>query len=106
MKKRDYEQSRIFRIGDAVSPNYLYTNERKSYPFLPDFKDSGVGTIVRFQIETPLHTQLEEPIYWVKFEKPFKIGIIPEGGHAIDVPTEWREEIEFGFLAEKLVKII
>lgn len=80
----------MFKIGDKVIVCDEYELQRGLYPFLPDLV-SKQGEVVEVKGDG-----LDEFIYCVKFE-PFKIGVIAEGGHSIDEPTEWRDECLFCF---------
>lgn len=91
------------KIGDKVKVNArLYNLERRAYPFYPDLAGES-GVISKIQTTTDSGSDLDEPIYWVKFEKIIQVGVIPESESAYNFqPTEFREVPEWSFLAEVL----
>lgn len=89
----------MFQLNQKVTVTRLYNRERKSYPWMPDLVGKQ-GTIYKIQTETTVsHSPLEDPIYWVKFDKPFKVGNVPENEGVYDYhPVEWRDEINWCFV--------
>lgn len=93
----------MFQIGDKVIVGDEHEMRRMIYPFMPDLSGKE-GEVIDVQTESSLGSRLEEAIYLVKFD-PFKIGIIPDDGHAVDDPTEWRDECLFSFMECDLTKV-
>ena len=93
----------MFEIGDKVIVKSRYERERKIYPFMPDLAKKQ-GEVIEIKKQTPLGNPLDEAIYYVKCDT-FKIGVIRDGGHAVNAPIEWRDECLFCFLEDELKKV-
>jgi len=76
----------MMKLGDKVVVNKTYNVERKTYPFMPNICGMK-GSIVDVITHSPMTRELlDMPIYKVKFEKQFLVGILPEG----ECPTFYR----------------
>lgn len=95
----------MFVLHDRIVVTKEYNRERKAYPFMPDLVGKK-GSIFRIQWHSNYSKEkLDGPIYWVRFDEPFKVGDIPIGHGAYDYqPEEFTEQIEFCF-TENIKKI-
>jgi hypothetical protein len=88
--------------GDRIKVvDMVFSHE--NYPWIPDLVGKE-GEIVELIEHTPIaKVPLEEPIFIVKMDEPFKTSSVPQGEHAFGYePTEWEEETEFTFTGEEI----
>ena len=99
IKSSDYDR---MNIDDKIIVSNDFNLERERYPWYPDLAGK-TGKIARIQTETDSGYELDEPIYWVKFE-PFQVVVIPENENAYAFhPTEWVTKSHWTFSGSELL---